>query len=1257
MNNSLLHLSPTPSVPRGHASTLSHVGGWLLVAVASLVMTSSAVANGVVIAWGSNSDGQRAVPAGLSNVVGLAAGAQHSVALRADGQVVGWGNNSQGQLTVPPGVTNVTVITAGFFHTAALQADGTVAAWGYQATPPPGLSNVVALSGGWEHTLALRADGTVVAWGTPSTVPAGLSNVIAVAAGYGHSLALRQDGTVYAWGENSYNRTNVPPGLANVVAIAAGAYHSLALRADGRVIAWGADYSGQATVPAGATNVISLGAGAAHSLAVLRGGTVVGWGAADFGQSHPPTALSNVLAVAGGVSHSLALQGNGAPFVTVPPAPLAVTIGKEGLFRVFAAGAAPLSYQWRFAGGNLAGATRSTLTLANVQASQAGLYEVVVSNAFGLATSAPARLTPVPELPVVVTPPQPASTLCGEGADFDVTADGSPPFRYQWLFENAPLPGATQRVLALTRVAPGQAGLYAVVVSNAFGAITSAPAMLEVVPELPRITSPLIAAGKQGAPFAYTITGLHFPTGFDALGLPEGLAVDTASGSIMGAPTEPGEFAVLLTSASPCGVDEQVLSLTVTSSVPVITSALTAAGIEGVPFGYQIEATDAPTSFGATGLPPGLRLDAATGALSGTTVYGGAFNVTLSASNQWGVGTAVLALTLEYAQLGGLSITDVSYTYSSPYLLDFQFSMRDDDDPEGGHAVVVDPKLLTVVCQENNLAISALETGSLVQRGSAKLFKAYLVLDFTESIASLSNGDTNYDGLSDAVENMIGGAKEFVNQMPADTQIGLYEFHREDFDPMEVLPLTSDRPLLHEAIDGIWDNYVQWFPAGSRCWDALAAAIPKLGPTNRDEVHFLVFVSDGRDESSVATMDDVITAATNAGVRVFAIGFGDELDPAPLQTVAAETGGRFYTAATPDDLAWAFAQIGKDFNGQYLLRWATLKRSTNSFMPSFTITYQGRTAMSPPNPVWEDLENPIVDDTTTPPTTNYPLITNIIIAPFIPTEHAAPVTVGALRLVADAAEKPTAVTLRVAYAPRYVRQLRVRYRANFPCTAALRSAGPGEILAGWTMTETSDGEGGSWLHLLSPNPQSLTSSIPFAVMGNLITFHLRDLAGPPTNAFSYIEVDNSLYGTNAGAQRFVIENTNAFVVTYAPLPYGTPVPWLLAHGFTTDFAAAELSDPDGDGVPTWMEYRGNTDPRDAASRFAIRSVARTGPGGRFQIIFASALERTYGVEWSDDLQTWQSLATGLTGTGGDLTVTDSHNPALWPTLFYRVTVE
>ena len=65
----------------------------------------------------------------------------------------------------------------------------------------------------------------------------------------------------------------------------------------------------------------------------------------------------------------------------------------HGDFSVTATGSPPLSYQWNFNGTNIVGATNTTLMLTNVQASQAGNYQVLVTNLFGSLLSSNAVLT------------------------------------------------------------------------------------------------------------------------------------------------------------------------------------------------------------------------------------------------------------------------------------------------------------------------------------------------------------------------------------------------------------------------------------------------------------------------------------------------------------------------------------------------------------------------------------------------------------------------------------------------------------------------------------------------------------------------------------------------------------------------------------------------------------------------------------------------------------------------------------------------
>jgi hypothetical protein len=63
---------------------------------------------------------------GAAKVVQVAAGEHHTAALLADGRVVCWGTNSDGQCNVPADLGPAVQVAAGWFHTAALLADGRV---------------------------------------------------------------------------------------------------------------------------------------------------------------------------------------------------------------------------------------------------------------------------------------------------------------------------------------------------------------------------------------------------------------------------------------------------------------------------------------------------------------------------------------------------------------------------------------------------------------------------------------------------------------------------------------------------------------------------------------------------------------------------------------------------------------------------------------------------------------------------------------------------------------------------------------------------------------------------------------------------------------------------------------------------------------------------------------------------------------------------------------------------------------------------
>ena len=369
----------------------------LLFTVSAFAQTTNPLVN--VRAWGLNTSGQCNVPSDLTNAVAIAAGWQHSVALRSNGTVVAWGRNDYGMCNVPPGLTNVVAIGAGMEHSMALTADGTVVTWGWdyyqQCDVPPGLTGVIAISAGGDHSLALRADGIVVAWGRNSegqcNVPPDLTNAVAVAGGFQHSFAIRADGTVAAWGSDSSGQTQVPVGLSNIIAIAtsSASLWAVCLTANGTVVSWNA----KPPVPPDWTNAVAVGAGPGWGLEVRADGAVSAWWGGDVvSGADVPTDLPRASAVSAGMGHSLSLHASTLPTIMLEPKDQSAACGSTIKFSVRAVGMPLLAYQWYLGTTAIDGATNFWLNLVDVQPVQSGAYTVVVTNSLGSTTSRPAVL-------------------------------------------------------------------------------------------------------------------------------------------------------------------------------------------------------------------------------------------------------------------------------------------------------------------------------------------------------------------------------------------------------------------------------------------------------------------------------------------------------------------------------------------------------------------------------------------------------------------------------------------------------------------------------------------------------------------------------------------------------------------------------------------------------------------------------------------------------------------------------------------------
>jgi hypothetical protein len=114
-----------------------------------------------------------------------------------------------------------------------------------------------------------------------------------------------------------------------------------------------------------------------------------------------------------------------------------------------------------------------------------------------------------PETPSVSLQPRDQTVAVGNGATFEVLGFGAPPLTYQWYHDGLLLEGATARQLTFDEVQTNLAGSYQARVSNAFGSVTSDPALLRVViaPSIIEPPRPLVVSVGSQVTFSVKAAG------------------------------------------------------------------------------------------------------------------------------------------------------------------------------------------------------------------------------------------------------------------------------------------------------------------------------------------------------------------------------------------------------------------------------------------------------------------------------------------------------------------------------------------------------------------------------------------------------------------------------------------------------------------------------------------------------------------------------------------------------------------------------
>ncbi|MBD3243358.1 MAG: hypothetical protein GF331_22400 [Chitinivibrionales bacterium] len=167
------------------------------------------------------------------------------------------------------------------------------------------------------------------------------------------------------------------------------------------------------------------------------------------------------------------------PVIIKQPLPQHKAVGEVARFQVYADGPGTLTYQWKKDAVDVAGETGELLTISAVEATDAGAYTCVVTNANGAVESDAADLT-IKDGPVIVLAPSSQTITCGEPASVAVVAGGTGPLTYQWYLDGAAIAGATTASYELIHPLPTDAGPYTCEITGVGGTITSPSADLAV---------------------------------------------------------------------------------------------------------------------------------------------------------------------------------------------------------------------------------------------------------------------------------------------------------------------------------------------------------------------------------------------------------------------------------------------------------------------------------------------------------------------------------------------------------------------------------------------------------------------------------------------------------------------------------------------------------------------------------------------------------------------------------------------------------
>lgn len=339
------------------------------------------------------------------------------------------------------------------------------------------------------------------------------------------------------------------------------------------------------------------------------------------------------------------------PAITKQPVAQTVAAGTNVTFSVTATGTG-LAYQWRRGGSNLIGKTDPTLTLPNAQAGDAGLYDVLVSNATTTLTSTGAQLSI--RAPTDITGTLPSLVVnVGSPIELNATVSGAPEPTFVWKRGTTIVKGQTSKRLYIQSATLADAGIYKGTATNTPGGTDSTTnstvfvvekrARLQVEKQgvIVKLTAPVGGPANE-LTYQWRKDGVdiltsnsHFNgTSQDPVLTIAGADINSDSGDYTCRITFPNGLGTSITGAIHLAVSNRpaLLAMTGLRAPP--------SGFVAVSYEYQVPYTrtdtNTPATFSITGLPPGLKFDAPTGIIYGLPTRAGTYTFRATATNPAG---------------------------------------------------------------------------------------------------------------------------------------------------------------------------------------------------------------------------------------------------------------------------------------------------------------------------------------------------------------------------------------------------------------------------------------------------------------------------------------------------------------------------------------------------------------------------------------------------------------------------------------------